>query len=495
MGFLLLAAHAGAQSVAGPWSGHGHDPQHTGNSRVASQPLSRIKWQASVDLAPQYSGEDLMIHYGSPLVTRQNMVLVPVKTGATDGYKVEARDGSDGSVKWSILSDYSLPAHIWTPSFGMALTPKNRLYFPAAGGTVRFRDTPDAASGAMGQIAFYGLANYAAAPAAFDANVKINTPITSDRYGNIYFGFVVYGATTPALQSGLARIAEDGTCSWISAIAATDNEPGIVKVVHDCAPALSNDQRTIYFAVSGGNFSSGFLVALDSCTLVPVAKVRLKDALHPANNASLPDDGTATPLVGPDGDVYFGVLENPFPSNDYRGWLLHFDSTLATTKTPGAFGWDSTPSIVKSSLVAAYTGTSPYLLLCKYNHYANAGDGINKIAILDPNDTMSDPYTGATVMKVIISQAGPTSDLGLTQWVPTAVREWCINAIAVDPFTKSAIVNNEDGKVYRWEFTSNTLTQTLTLTGGLGQAYTPTIIGVDGTVYAIADATLFAIEL
>jgi hypothetical protein len=30
------------------------------------------------------------------------------------------------------------------------------------------------------------------------------------------------------------------------------------------------------------------------------------------------------------------------------------------------------------------------------------------------------------------------------------------------------------------------------LTAGIGEAYTPTVIGVDGTVYAINDAIMFA---
>jgi hypothetical protein len=168
-------------------------------------------------------------------------------------------------------------------------------------------------------------------------------------------------------------------------------------------------------------------------------------------------------------------------------------TTISTTKTPGAFGWDNTPSIVKSSLVPSYTGTSAYLLLCKYNHYVNDGDGLNKVAILDPNATQTDAYTGATVMKEVITQVGPTPDSGWISVRPGAVREWCINTIAVDPFTKSAIVNNEDGTVYRWDFKTNTLSQKLVLTSGIGEAYTPTLIGVDGTVYAISNATLFAI--
>ena len=489
----LSATLAQAQSIALPWSGHGHDPQHSGLSPVASQPLNQIRWQTPVDLAPQYSGTTLYAHYGSPLITRQNTVLLPVKTGPTDGFRVEARNAVDGSLKWMQTTDYTLPAYGWTPTCGLALTPKNRVYFPGAGGTVYFRDTPDATTGAGGQIAFYGLANYQAAPATFNANVKINTPITADRYGNIYFGFQVTGTTTPALQSGLARISEDGTGTWIAASAAA-TDAAIVKVVMNCAPALSNDHGTLYIAVSVGNYLAGYLVALDSRTLAPISKVRLKDVRVPANDALLLDDGTSTPTVGPDGDVYFGAFEGPFGSHNRRGWLLHFDATLTQTKTAGSFGWDQTASIVPASLVTSYTGASKYLLLSKYNNYVGGGGtgGDNRMAVLDPNDTMIEASSGATVMKEILTILGPTPDSEYPD-VPGAVREWCVNTVAIDPFNKRACVHSEDGKIYRWDFATNTFTQTLTLTAGIGEAYTPSVIGVDGTVYVIANAILFAV--
>src|SRR5207248_5110998 len=124
----------------------------------------------------------------------------------------------------------------------------------------------------------------------------------------------------------------------------------------------------------------------------------LLDPRSTANNtiyASLTDDSTASPTVGPDGDVYYGVLEGNFPTNNDRGWLLHFDSSLATTKIPGAFGWDDTASIVPAGLVSSYQGNSSYLVLTKYNNYAGfpTGNGQNKVAVLDPNATEVEQYS------------------------------------------------------------------------------------------------------
>jgi hypothetical protein len=492
---LLIAEGARAQSIRLPWSGYAHEPQHGAIASVASQPLNRILWHTPVDLNPQYSGSELLIHYGSPLITRSNTVIVPVKTGVAGGFEVEALAGNTGATNWVRSTDYILPAHNWTPSFSPVLTPKNRLYFAGGGGTVYYCDTPDStnASLVIGQIAFYGLTNYTANTNAYLSSVYICTPLTSDRYGNIFFGFQVTGATPVNLQSGIARIDYNGTGTWIAATNAA-NDVGIVHVVMNCAPALSNDHKTLYVAVNNGSYGYGYLVAVNSRTLAPLARVRLKDAKNPANDSIVPDDGTASPTVGPDGDVYFGVLENPWYSNNDRGWLLHFNSTLTQSKLPGAFGWDDTASIVPASLVPSYHGNSSYLLMTKYNNYVGAGgDGVNRIAILDPQNSETDPISGATTMKEVLTIAGPTPDSAYTNAYPNAVREWCINSAAVDPSTKSVLANNEDGKLYRWDLTSNTLSETNTLTSGIGEAYTPTIVGVDGIVYAINNATLYAI--
>jgi hypothetical protein len=474
------------------WQSYGHDPQHTGISQLASVPLDLVRWSTPVDLHPQYSGGDLLIHYGSPLVTAANTVIVPLKTGTTSGFAVEAFHGSNGNLKWMQTTNYVLPAHNWTPSYSPTLTPGNRLYFAGAGGTLYYMDSPDATGATItGQIAFFGIDNYNANPTAYNNAVFINTPITSDSAGDIFFGFQVTGSTPLGLQSGIARIDANGQGTWVAASTAA-GDTGITQVVTNCAPALSNDQSKLYIAVSTSYNGRGYLLDLNSATLSRVAEVALHDVRLPANNSTLPSDGTASPTVGPDGDVYFGVLENPFATS--KGWLLHFSGDLSQTKTPGAFGWDDTASIVPAAMVPSYHGTSTYLLMTKYNNYGDTGgDGVNKLAILDPNDTQIDARTGATVMKEILTIAGVTRDPNFP-FLPNAVREWCINTAAVDPATDSVLANSEDGRLYRWNLATNTFTEVIGLTTATGEAYTPTVIGVDGTVFAINNATLFAVQ-
>ena len=189
--------------------------------------------------------------------------------------------------------------------------------------------------------------------------------------------------------------------------------------------------------------------------------------------------------------------ENPCYSNHLRGYMLHFSSDLSQTKTPGAFGWDNTASIVPKSMVPGYVTASPYLIMTKYNNYVEGGgDGNNKVAILDPNVTQVDPITGATVMKEVETLSGPTKDARFDPATyPNAVREWCINTAVIDPATDSILINSEDGNLYRWNLATDLITQTFSLTDGVGEAYTPTLIGQDGTVYAINNATLFAVGI
>ena len=481
--------------VSGPaWWGFGRDAQHAALGAVATQDLNRIAWSTPVDLAPPYSpGGELLIHYGSPVITSNNTVIVPVKTGLNGGFRFEARAGGNGVLIWSADSDYVLPAHNWVPSYNLALTASNQLAAPGAGGKLLLRDNADSASGALRTAVFYGAATYASAPATFDATIFINTPITIDTQGNAFFGFIATGANPAGLSSGLARIAANGVGSWVAAATAA-GDSGIEKVAMNSAPALSPDASTLYIAVNtsadSGSVQSGYLLALDSATLATRAKVALLDPSG-GTLAWVSDDSTASPTIGPDGDVFFGVLETNFGSHNARGWLLHFDATLAQSGVPGGFGWDDTASIVPATMVSSYTGTSSYLLGVKYNNYAGrgSGDGKNRVAVIDPNASQVDPISGLAIMRELLSILGPTFESGSSG----PVKEWCINTMAVDPLTQSILVNSEDGVLYRWSLASNSFTQRIRLTAGLGEAYTPTAIGADGAVYAVNNAMLFSI--
>jgi hypothetical protein len=485
---LLLISELLAQAPLN-WTTVGHDAQHTGRSIVAARHLNNIAWSTPVDTVLAGTPGTLLAHYGSPVITAANTILVPVRTSLANTFEVQARSAADGSLKYTLSSDYAPPAHSWIPSFSPGLSARNRLYYPCAGGNVCFRDNPDANAGAAGRIAFYGNSAYLANTAAFNSTVRISTPIVGDRYGNIFFGFQVSGANPASLVSGLARIAANGNGSWISAAAAAVDAT-MDRVQLNSAPAVSIDHSAVYFAVSAGSSGPGYLVAVNATTLAPAARVFLRD---PQTNApALVDwNSTASPSIGLDGDVYFGVREGACCANNARGWMLHFNAALTQTKTPGAFGWDANASIVPRATVPGYTGSSSYLVLTKYNNYhgVGTGDGRNRVALLDPNATMTDPVTGATVMNEFATVLGPTPDGPAPE-----VKEWCINSVAIDLVGKAAMVNSEDGKLYRWDFTTNTLSEQITLTPGVAEAYTPTLIGPDGTVYAINDALLFAVR-
>src|SRR6476469_10976802 len=90
---VLLVGGLVVRAVSGPaaWMMYAGDPQHTAVSAVASEPLETIRWTTPVDLAPP-SGT-ILIHYGSPLVTPSNTIVVPVKTGSSGGFRVDARNG------------------------------------------------------------------------------------------------------------------------------------------------------------------------------------------------------------------------------------------------------------------------------------------------------------------------------------------------------------------------------------------------------------------
>jgi hypothetical protein len=479
-------------TTTGPaWTGFADNAQHTAVAPVSPQPLRHIHWQVTVDHKPSCCTDGPIAHYASPMITSANTVVVPVRMGPRKGFKLVAYAGASGAKKWSLRTDYTPPLSArdsWPPPIPASLVGDQRVAVAAAGGTILIRSHVDDAQGSVRRIAFYGIDHWRAHRAAYRAAVQITTPLTTGPDGSLYFGFSATAKAPGHLRNGLARISPSGKGSWVPArkLAGVDK---VTSIALNCAPALSNDGRTGYVAVVHG--TNGHLVGFNAATLHPKYRHGLRDP-QTHDPATILDVSSATPTVGPDGDVFFGVLGTPLIKHDLRGWLLHFDPTLSKVRTPGSFGWDQTVSVLPASSVPSYTGSSSYLLVSKYNNYPAGphGDGRDEIALLDPHAGQKDRFSKVRVMREVRTVLSPKH----IPHTPKGERyEWCINSVAVDPATGSAMANNEDGRLYRVDLDAGTLAESIRLNGPKGQAYTMTVVGPDGTTYAMSNAILYAV--
>lgn len=609
-------------SLPAAWSGYGGNAQHTSISKYKALGLGKVAWSVSIDedSAAESSGTDLYIHYASPCITsinpvshKGNTVIVAVHNnsgGQHDSWRVEGLDGSNsGALKWSFDSGWSAPVKDpylnpsnWTSVYPLSIVNTNSVVAASGGGTVLYVPNADL-NGPVSPVrfCFYApVATYLASPSTYQ-NIKICTPITGDARGNFFFGYTVTDPT--GIPAGiLANIGTGGVVKFNTAgrytyRTAASLVSGMVRPAINCAPALSNDGLFVYFGIRATSSNKAYLVKLNAMdpavgntdptkqTLALQAAVHLVDPIN-GSDSILTSESSASPMVAPDGHVFYGVLCSYNHSRESHGWLLQFDKNLNQYDLQGylfpvgGFGWDDTPSVVPSAAVPSYTGASSYLILSKYNNYhIYTGDGRNHLAILDPSNTYVfnasyttpivvstttphllqsgqkvilsgikgntnangtfyakplsstsfalyvdsglstavagnaaytsggtvsgsiDRLNGTAVMKEISLVTGVTCDSDYYACTPTTdvtspsvpVREWCVNAAAIDVADKFAVVNSEDGHAYKWDFVTNTLKQGTLLQPATGEAYTCTVIGPDGTAYAINNSVLHAI--
>ncbi len=410
---------------------------------------------------------------------------------------------------------YIAPNYNWLEPVQPVYDPvTNRVYFPGPGGTLDYINNPDnpgSSTPTVYQEAFYGLANYTANESAYNSSIYTNTGLMVDPSGNVYFGFTETGTNPSGINDGgFVRISPSGTATYTLAYSAVgQTNDGNWNATLGETPALSNDGSTVYFAVSDSGYAlnyaneaDSYLVGLNSTTMAEQESVRLLDPATGAG-AVLIDESTASPMVAPDNTVFMGTFGNTY--NGSRGFLLHFSGNLQTEYAPGAFGWDDTVSIVPTSMDPSYTGSSPYLIISKYNNYANAevgepygGNGVNQIALIDPYNTQLDPNYDANpnlqVMAEVEGMSSPSPDIPNAEaGDPDAVREWCTNATVVDPATDSVYINNEDGYTYQWNLGTDQVTNAVQVTSGIGVPYTPTAIAPNGVIFSDNGGTLFAL--
>jgi len=464
--FLVCSSGTRAGAQCSTFAG---DPQHTAQFPVPALHLNHVRWSAGLGSS--------FVHYGAPLVTTSNTVLFATITNSS--YTLQAYEGATGRLKYTLTNDFrSSGESSWSITYGPALTAGpngTRLYYPGIAGTVFYIDNPDSdAPDPPTRLCFYEpISTYATNSSSFTNRIYINTPITADTNGTIFFGFrTLTAAPAPlsTISSGFARIAQDGTGSYVLTTNAANNT-AVTRDVPNCAPALSNDGATLYVPA----MSPLYLLGLDATTLATKYNVQLRDPRNHSSNATPADNSTASPTVGPDGDIYYGVYAS---SSSVMGYMLHFSGDLATQKLPSLFGWDYTAAIVPTNIVKGYRGTSPYLLFSKYNNY-NASFYRN--AVLDPNAGL-------------VSQSIQVMREVLTVTSPSSGNEWCVSTPAVCAAGASVFSPNEDGRVYRWDLSANCLVEAISLHGNYGEPYVSTVQGPDGAVYTISGNRLYAMD-
>jgi hypothetical protein len=217
------------------------------------------------------------------------------------------------------------------------------------------------------------------------------------------------------------------------------------------------------------------------------------------------DAGTSSPLVLPDGNIYFGAWGR---YNVSRGHAFKLSGSNGAVLATYDFGWDDTQAVFQ------HDGT--YSIVMKDNHYdEEEGFYCNQNPAFPVSEIVC-AFTGIPAGPFYITQVNPSLQ---PEWKfqstetqachrnpdgsVTCVNdgrhpngfEWCINAPAIDG-AGNVYVESEDGNVYVLDqghsgvFTTPKFKLFTNL--AIGAAYTPFSIDLMGRLYAQNNGHLFA---
>ena len=233
------------------WTGFAADAQHSGQTVASPQPLTSVHWQVTVDHKPSCCVDGPLAHYATPMITSANTVVVPVRIGPNRGFKLVGYAGADGTKKWTLPTDYTVPVGAlteWPPPIPATLVDDSTVAVAGAGGTILVRSHVDDAVGAVHRIAFYGIDQYRAHRAAYRRTVQITTPITTGPDGSLYFGYSA-AAATPATCAAGSPGSPPPARAPTSRPASSPGAENATEIALNCAPALSPDGSPGYVTV------------------------------------------------------------------------------------------------------------------------------------------------------------------------------------------------------------------------------------------------------
>lgn len=456
---------------------------------------------------------------------------------------------------WQFTSDWKAPGNgfdFWEPVFHPALA-NNALYVPGAGGSIWKVNKGSGSGTRINPFPTVDPFTYTASPLTVDedGNILYNVVKLVSGTPDFYNDDVV--------NSWLVRVAPNGSVTKVSYSVLTAGAPagsaqcanafsteplpwppsnGAVAPTVQCgtqrpglniSPAVSPD-GTIYVATRAHFLSrETFLVAvnhnltqkwirslrnrfIDGCGVPHLLGGQLPPngapggcraganlAVDPATNTlgggRILDDSSATPVVAPDGSVYFGVYTR---YNYAQGHLMHF-SKNGLYLGAYLFGWDVTPGIRGHD-------DNHFSVVTKDNHYGEVGSYCNDEAFCPSDRNASDPtypeqYFVTQLDKSLLfkdwtyqntnTQSCSRDEFGNVTCVSDHPHgfEWCVNAFIVDA-GGNVFANSEDGWLYSIH-QGGTLNQRIFQQLALGAAYTPTAIDNMGRIYSQNAGHLF----
>lgn len=504
------------------------------------------------------AGGSLLVHYQAPL-SDGNEVFMETKSGTytefrtweTQTWSMRKFAWEEGQLvaRWTAASDWDpVPsgAARFEPVFHGALA-NGFVYMPGSGGTVL---EVDRATGAiLRRLGMFGT--------QLDPTNYVTSPISVSDDGILYYNTLKLPATQS--WSGdhhgawLVKVTPDGVASRVSYQTLVPGAPaptaqctsefsstqlpwppspnavaptivcGSQRAGLNVAPAIGPD-GTIYTASRAhSNSRWGWLVAVNP-NLTPKWASSLRNRFNDGCNVLLPpngapggcrsgattgvdpadnqrgsgvinDNSSASPIVAPDGTIYFGTWGR---YNHSQGHTTRF-SASGEFLSAYPFGWDVTPALWE------HDGT--FSLITKENRYVGVGSYCG-------NPTYCPPYSRAAGDDegYYITQLSPelevewtfrnTETLSCTRQSDGSIDcvddlqhakgfEWCVNALAVD--TRGVVyVNSEDGHLYAIN-QGGTQRDRLFLQLALGAAYTPLSLGSDGMIYTQNAGHLFVV--
>jgi hypothetical protein len=460
--------------------------------------------------------------------------------------------GTSLNVTWQFTSDWKAPGSLndfWEPVFHPALA-NGSLYVPGAGGSI-WKVNASGAGTRINPFNNVSSSRFTASPLTVDANHNILYNVIQLKNGtkdwfadDIVDSFLIRvspaGTIEKVSYSTLTTGAPLGSAQCVNAFTTEPlpwpPSPTAVPASVPCgtqrpglniSPAVAPD-GTIYVATRGHLLSrETWMLAInpnltqkwirsmrnrfnDGCG-VPVAsggqlpangapggcRAGANFGVDPATNSSggarILDDSSATPVVAPDGSVFYGAYTR---YNYAQGHLLHF---AANGDFVGyfRFGWDVTPGI--------YAHGASYSIVTKDNHYGDVGSYCSDDAICPPDRTATFPaypeqyfvtqlnhnlniewsYQNTNTLSCSRDQFG---NVTCVSDHPNGF-EWCVNAFVIDG-NGVVYANSEDGNLFALN-QGGTLKQKIFQQLALGAAYTPTSIDNTGRIYSQNAGHLF----